>query len=396
MKGYVDNAVTTANIGMVGFVQASVFNANAGVIGYVTLSNSSMKSYVDLSNSSMKSYVDFTVNNVAQYSNVQVATYLPTYNGTIGSLTTANTTMKNYVDGQISAANAAANSAVIAANVGMLGYVQYTVTQANLGIKGYVDSQLTNKVGNVLGTANQITATPSGANVTLSLPTQVIMPGELELAAGNATVAPLKFQSGNLNTVATPGVWEYDGRAFYATPIDSERGVARTAQMYMANLAQTMTSTTNVQPLFPQLTRGVSLNSQTRYAYRILGEIDTGSHVSSTTVSYGLALSGGATIAKHCWVANPCTGSGPQPAYQVAYQVFGNYTANTMTPSISNGAKFTFIIDGIIEMITGGNVNPQLSFSVAPGSATALQQGTFMEIWPVGTITGNVNIGNWG
>jgi len=455
MKGYVDNAVTTANVGMVGFVQASVFNANAGVIGYVNLSNSSMKSYVDLSNSSMKSYVDFTVNNIAQYSNVQVATYLPTYNGTIGSLTTANTNMKNYVDGQITAANAG----VTAANVGMVGYVQYTVTQANLGLKGYidlantiqsnqintltsnaatqsdliiainanvtqanlgmkgyVDSQVTaanvawaanasaqqtliydlqsSKIGNVLGTANEITATPSGTNVTLSLPGNVIMPGKLTLAAGNATVTPLVFQLGTLNT-AVSGSWEYDGRVFYATPQDAERGVAKTAQMYMANLTQTMTSTTSPQPLFPQLTRGVSLNSQTRYAYRILGEIDTGSHISSTTVSYGLALSGGATIAKHCWVANPCTGSGPQPAYQVAYQVFGSYGGNTMTPSISNGAKFTFIIDGIIDMITSGNVNPQLTFSVSPGSATALQQGTFMEIWPVGNITGNVNIGNW-
>jgi hypothetical protein len=252
------------------------------------------------------------------------------------------------------------------------------------------------RCGNVRGTANQITATPAGANVTVSLANLVIMPGELELAAGNATVTPLVFQSGNLNTVATPGAWEFDGRAFYATPQDAQRGVARTAQMYMANLAQTMTSTTNAQPLFPQLTRGVSLAAQTRYAYRILGEIDTGSHISSTTVSYGLALSGGATIAKHCWIANPCTGSGPQAAYQVAYQVFGNYVGNTMTPSISNGATFTFIIDGIIDMINGGNVNPQLTFTVAPGSATALQQGTFMEIWPVGTITGNVTIGNWG
>lgn len=91
---------------------------------------------------------------LVSYSNVYVATYLPTYSGSVANLTVTatlagptitainsnvtvgNTNMKNYVDGQISAAN----SAVTSANLGMKGYVDNSVSTANIGMKGYVDS----------------------------------------------------------------------------------------------------------------------------------------------------------------------------------------------------------------------------------------------------------------
>jgi len=91
---------------------------------------------------------------LVSYSNVYVATYLPTYSGSVANLsvtvsltgptitainsnvTVANTNMKNYVDGQITAAN----GAVTSANLGMIGYVDNSVSTANIAMKGYVDS----------------------------------------------------------------------------------------------------------------------------------------------------------------------------------------------------------------------------------------------------------------
>ena len=91
---------------------------------------------------------------IVSYSNVYVATYLPTYSGNVANLTVTatlagptittinssisvgNTNMKNYVDGQITAAN----SAVTSANLGLKGYVDNSVSTANIGMKGYVDS----------------------------------------------------------------------------------------------------------------------------------------------------------------------------------------------------------------------------------------------------------------
>jgi len=91
---------------------------------------------------------------LVSYSNVYVATYLPTYSGNVANLTVTatlagptitainsnvtvgNTNMKNYVDGQITAAN----GAVTSANLGMVGYVDNSVTTANTAMKNYVDS----------------------------------------------------------------------------------------------------------------------------------------------------------------------------------------------------------------------------------------------------------------
>ena len=91
---------------------------------------------------------------IVSYSNVYVATYLPTYSGNVANLTVTatlagptitainsnvsvgNINMKNYVDGQITAAN----SAIISANLGLKGYVDNSVSTANIGMKGYVDA----------------------------------------------------------------------------------------------------------------------------------------------------------------------------------------------------------------------------------------------------------------
>ena len=111
MTSYVDDRVTTANVGMIGYVDsvntamtsyvngqitaanAGVTSANVGMVGYVDQSNSSMKSYVNgqitaanagvtSANVGMKGYVDNQT-----YSNVNVSTYLPTYSGNIASVT---------------------------------------------------------------------------------------------------------------------------------------------------------------------------------------------------------------------------------------------------------------------------------------------------------------------
>lgn len=81
---------------------------------------------------------------LVSYSNVFVATYLPTYSGSVGNITASNiasatitaiysniavsnSSLRNYVDGQITAAN----SAVTAANLGMIGYVNSSVSSVS-------------------------------------------------------------------------------------------------------------------------------------------------------------------------------------------------------------------------------------------------------------------------
>ena len=119
---------------------------------------------------------NITINSTASggggsnYGDSNVAAYLPTYNGTIGALTTANTAMRSYVDGQILAANAG-------------------VTSANLGMKGYVDS--------VAGGGSSY----GNANVALYLPSYSGNIANIRL--GNSGV--LTFADGTTQTTAASG-----------------------------------------------------------------------------------------------------------------------------------------------------------------------------------------------
>jgi hypothetical protein len=141
MKGYVDNAVSTANIGIIGYINqantiqsAQISAAHVGMRGYVdqantiqsaqvgaanlaiTAANVGMRGYVDsqsfYSNAKVATYLQVGgISNVSvagnvtatyfigngalltgiavssSYSNVQVATYLPTYTGTLAGET---------------------------------------------------------------------------------------------------------------------------------------------------------------------------------------------------------------------------------------------------------------------------------------------------------------------
>ena len=84
MVGFVGSSVTTANIGMVGFVGSSVTTANIGMIGFVGLANTITATGITRSNLAMKGYVDNEISTIPPgYSNVQVATFLPTYTGEV-------------------------------------------------------------------------------------------------------------------------------------------------------------------------------------------------------------------------------------------------------------------------------------------------------------------------
>ena len=99
---------------------ADAINNDANV--YTTLVNS-----ITSANVAMKGYVDFA-------NTVQAGAILAANLGIIGyvdsAVTTANIGVVGYID-----------DAVTTANVGVVGYVDSAVTTANLGMKGYVDSQ---------------------------------------------------------------------------------------------------------------------------------------------------------------------------------------------------------------------------------------------------------------
>jgi hypothetical protein len=65
----------------------------------------------------------------------------------------------------------------------------------------------------------------------------------LQLKAGNASAAPVKFTSGALLTTVSPGVIEYDATRFYASPVTHRRVLS----MASDSMISTVTATT-VEP----------------------------------------------------------------------------------------------------------------------------------------------------
>jgi hypothetical protein len=133
-------------------------------------------SSVTQANVGMKGYVDNEIANIPPgYSNVQVATYLPTYTGNVsaayflgdGSQLTglpegySNVQTLSYLTTNSYATESYADNAVTTANVGIIGYIGSEITTANLGMKGYVDNEITTLVGGAPGaldTLNELAA----------------------------------------------------------------------------------------------------------------------------------------------------------------------------------------------------------------------------------------------
>jgi hypothetical protein len=175
---------------------------------------------------------------LVSYSNVYVATYLPTYSGSVGNITAANlasatittiysniavsnSSLRNYVDGQITAAN----SAVTAANLGMKGFVDsiQAISYSNVNVSVYS--------GNIVSTVNGfsigyldvpqndqgssdyvLTAGDRGKHVlsTGSLLTNIYIPTNSEISWNVGTsVIIVNNGTGNANIIANSGVTLY-------------------------------------------------------------------------------------------------------------------------------------------------------------------------------------------
>jgi len=252
-------------------------------------------------------------------------------------------------------------------------------------------------VTSLAGTANQISVSASTGSVTISLPSAVTFPGPVTLSAGTNSVDPLTFVAGSNLTSASAGATEYDGKALYFTPQGAQRGILPSLQYYVLNANYSLANQSSTQSL---LGVGVTLSSGTRYQYRILCTIYASSGVrTSSGIQY--ALAGTATLAQHTYIVNPACSSGqttPTQVYQMSNHITTGFTTLvTVSNSISGTAYYNLIIDGSIDVTTGGTVIPQLGFSNSqtPGSSSYVQAGATIEIWPIGASGANTSVGTW-
>ncbi len=375
IKGYIDNAVSTANVGIIGYIdQGNTIQASA-----ITAANLGMKGYVDsvasqsiYGNVNVQAYTESM--GFSNFSNVNVAAYV----------TTANSAIIGYID----QANTIQSQQIASANIGIIGYIDLAntiqsgqvgaanlaIVAANLGMKGYVDSVASQSIygnGNVLSYLTQFDGNivPS-ANVTYSLGS--ITNQWKDLFVSNNTIylggVPVSISGGNLtvngNAVGGTNLATYSGNVGASSiTLDSATGPVGDAKVLNGGNGFTMFgffagsggsgSGLSVVPQGSSLFDPVQINTRGTN-YRV-GDVIT--------------------------IVNTNEGNGYSNASIVVTSL-----QNQPAPSIFVGnSAYKFGADGNIVLPAGGGILDSTGASVLGGSYSNVQVATYLP-----TYSGNV------
>ena len=213
--------------------------------------------------------------------------------------------------------------------------------------------------------------------------------GSAELAAGTTSLAPLRFASGTNLTTALPGVMEYDGRVFYGTTQGTERGLMPAQQFYVLNANRGLATATTTQTLFNQTFK---VTSNTRYYYEAVIHISK-TNATANTLQYAIVVSS-AVLAAHKYTVSSRWGAAittVAAANQMSNRITTGFNTLVSVSAASAAAAATVnaVIQGVIDVTTGGTINPQIALSTNATTAPTLIAGSSWFMYPVGPISAN-------
>jgi len=220
----------------------------------------------------------------------------------------------------------------------------------------------------------------------------------VNLSAGTTTVAPLDFATGTNLITPAAGAWEYDGTAFYATPIASNRAVNVIEHFVARTGTKTMTSNTLLQSIFDNttgtggLTSGaLTVGASTSYFFEMSINV---SGMSSTSGNMGFSIvgAGTATFTSAAWHAFGLDSTNQQTAAAggTSWRATVGATGNIVTAAVGTAASA--IVKGIFRINGAGTIIPSIQLTTA--SAAVIGVNTWFKCYPVGTDT-VVSVGNW-
>lgn len=216
--------------------------------------------------------------------------------------------------------------------------------------------------------------------------------GYVTLPAGTTSVSPLVFTTGNVTNTASPGAFNYDGRIFYATPQNQERGLVKTPQTYILNADYNLTNQSTIQSMFGV---SVGLSSNTRYVYTI--NIVVYKTANNITMSY--ASSGNVVLARHSYqstsTASATLATLSTPSVLRNVLTTGFDTPVVITAALNGTGFYSLYITGLLNVTTGGVWTPDIAFSGLPGAGSFVSASSSIEVYPVGIGNTVVSIGNW-
>ena len=361
-------ATGTAPLVVTSTTQVANLNvATAGLATFATTANSvaganvsGPVSYAAVANSVAGANVSGTVAN---------ATYAVT-SGTANSVAGAN------VSGTVANATYAVTSgtanSVAGANVsGTVANANYAAYAGNVTIAG--QSNITS-VGTLTGlTSNGIVNFTNTSNVTLGAV------GNLHITGGNANDILQTNGSGNLS-------W---------ANVSSVNGVGGNQLVFVLNAQQSIGSAKNTLLSLFGLANGVTLATNTRYQYEILFNAQCSK---AGTLSYALALGSGTAVAQHNYnvISNKTTAIDAYSAGITMMSQNATGAAITTAQIVADTATFTHtIIQGTIDVTTGGNVNFKVSQDQNTPVTWTINAGSYVKLMPLGAIGANTAAGTW-
>ncbi|WP_292110054.1 hypothetical protein [Mesorhizobium sp.] len=213
----------------------------------------------------------------------------------------------------------------------------------------------------------------------------------LGLMTGTAGQAPLVWAAGTNRSATAAGEWEFDGKAWYASPYAQGRHGVTMRQIAKARAVVALSnSATTAQAIFQAANDVLTLPANTSYRFRAKIGLDTGA--TSHTTAFGLG--GTAVISNISYSAMAVSSAGavtagtPQMTPNVAT------AAATVLAAASTAVRTELWIEGTFEVTTAGTIIPQVTFSAGPTGTCQTSIGSFFEVEPIGPDT-TAAVGNW-
>jgi hypothetical protein len=266
-------------------------------------------------------------------------------------------------------------------------------------------SQLTGVI-HILGNAFT-TISSNGVSITAatSTSTATLTPGNNITIVGNSSTnitvfsvvdAPVftgNVTGGNIRTAGNVTGNYFIGNGSQLTNLNV--GVGGNQLVYALNAQQTIGSAKNTLLSLFGLTNGVTLASNTRYQYEILFNAQCSK---AGVLSYALALSGGAVVAQHNYnvISNKTTAIDTYTAGITMMSQNATGNAITTAQTVADTATFTHtIIQGTIDVTTGGNVNFMVSQDQNTPVTWTVNAGSYVKLLPLGAVGANTVDGTW-
>lgn len=212
--------------------------------------------------------------------------------------------------------------------------------------------------------------------------------------AGSATVPPAQMSSGTVLTTPTAGALEYDGVAFYQSPIASNRGVTNVSHVAVLTADYTLTDSNTAQKAFNSSTNGaITVGGSTSYLLDALYII---TNTGTTSHTWATLFAGTATLTSIAYAAQAYTGI---TSAATITAVSGNYTVAATAlvvtaASVSATEQVVIQLHGVIRTNAAGTIIPQIQLSAATTGTSKMLKNSYIKLSPIGSDT-VATIGNW-